>query len=123
MTGTRGKFDGEGFYRALDAVRIAKKLTWKQVANESGVAASTLTRMAQGKRPDVDGLAALADWSGLNPGEYINMDPGSALHSGQTETLALVSTHLRKLPDLDEDGAKALDILVKTAYEQMRNKK
>jgi transcriptional regulator with XRE-family HTH domain len=56
------KFDNEGFFAALDAHRLAKRLTWKQVAEQSEVSASTLTRMAQGKRPDVDGLAALLKW-------------------------------------------------------------
>lgn len=61
----RGSFDNEKFYAALDSERSARGLTWKQVADQSGVSASTLTRMAQGKRPDVDGLAALLSWGGL----------------------------------------------------------
>jgi transcriptional regulator with XRE-family HTH domain len=44
-------FDVEAFFAALDAHRQAKKLTWKQVAPETGVSASTLTRIAQGKKP------------------------------------------------------------------------
>ena len=31
----------------------------------------TLTRMGQGKRPDVDSLAALATWSRLNVDDFI----------------------------------------------------
>ncbi len=54
-----GWFDSDAFYAALDGVRRARDLNWKEVAAQSGVSASTLTRMAQGKRPDVDGLAAL----------------------------------------------------------------
>ena len=61
----KGIFDAEGFFDALDEVRDSKGLTWKEVADESEVSASTLTRMAQGKRPDVDSLAALLKWSGL----------------------------------------------------------
>lgn len=120
MAETRGKFDVEGFYHALDSVRIAKKFNWKQVAEDTSVPASTLTRMSQGKRPDVDTLAALADWSGLNPAEYINTEPGSALSMGQTEPLALISSCLHNDPNLDVESAKALDVLVKTAYERMR---
>jgi transcriptional regulator with XRE-family HTH domain len=51
-----GWFDTAAFYDALDSVRQARRLNWKQVAGDSGVSASTLTRMAQGRRPDVDGL-------------------------------------------------------------------
>ena len=67
----KGSFDNEKFYAALDAARAARGVTWKQVAVESGVSASTLTRMAQGKRPDVDGLAALLAWSGLDAESFL----------------------------------------------------
>jgi transcriptional regulator with XRE-family HTH domain len=63
-------FDVDAFFAALDAHRQAKKRTWKQVAAETGVSASTLTRMAQGRKPDVDGLAALLRWSGLKAEDF-----------------------------------------------------
>ena len=66
-----GWFDAGAFYEALDGARMARTMTWKQVAGETGVSASTLTRMAQGKRPDVDGLAALVAWSGLDADDYL----------------------------------------------------
>ena len=30
-----------------------------------------MARMAQNKRPDADGLAALAWWAGLNPADFV----------------------------------------------------
>ena len=56
MDQKHGRFDSQGFYDALDATRRSRNLNWKQVAAQSGVSASTLTRMAQGRRPDVDGV-------------------------------------------------------------------
>ena len=41
-------FDLGKFHAALNAQREAKGLNWKEVAEESGVSASTLTRMSQG---------------------------------------------------------------------------
>lgn len=67
----KGSFDNEKFYAALDSERTLRGLTWKQVAEESGVSASTLTRMAQGKRPDVDGLAALLAWGRLQADSFM----------------------------------------------------
>jgi transcriptional regulator with XRE-family HTH domain len=69
------RFDTLAFYGALDAVRQDRELHWNRVALESGLSASTLTRMRQGKRPDVDGLAALCVWSGLSADRYIRTDP------------------------------------------------
>jgi hypothetical protein len=41
------------------------------VAREIGIGKSTLARMAQNKRPDADGLAALSYWAGLNPADFV----------------------------------------------------
>ena len=59
------------FFAALDAERQARRCTWKQVAEECGISASTLSRMSQGKHPDVNGLAALAAWSGLDVDRFV----------------------------------------------------
>ena len=63
-------FDAEGFYAALDAIRRDRDFSWKKIAEKSKVSASTLTRMGQGKRPDVDSLAALASWSRLDVSQF-----------------------------------------------------
>ena len=74
MSSRIGWFDGDALYGALDAVRQARNLTWKQVAAESGVSASTLTRMAQGRRPDLDSLASLSAWSGLQTDDFVRFE-------------------------------------------------
>lgn len=112
----RGWFDAGTFYEALDSVRQARRLNWKQVAAESGVSASTLTRMAQGKRPDVDGLAALVAWSGLDAGAYVRSDEARP----DPEPLALISTHLRTDKNLTPEAATALEQLIKSTYERLR---
>ena len=111
-----GTFDNEGFYDALSATRQARKLSWKQVATESGVSASTLTRMAQGKRPDVDGLAALLSWSGLKADDFVR----SESRQNEPEPLAMISTYLRADKNLTPEGAAALDEVVRATYERLR---
>jgi transcriptional regulator with XRE-family HTH domain len=114
----KGWFDTNAFYDALDAARQAKHLNWKQVASESGVSASTLTRMAQGRRPDVDGLAALAAWSGLRTDGYVRTTEPRP----EPESLAMISTYLRSDRNLTTEAATALDELVKATYERLRTK-
>lgn len=111
-----GRFDSSGFYEALDATRRARNLNWKEVAAQSGVSASTLTRMAQGRRPDVDGLAALVSWSGLKSDDFVR----SEAHQGEPEPLAMISTYLRSDKNLSPEAAAALDEVVKAAYERLR---
>ncbi len=112
----KGRFDAETFYAALDAERRSRRYTWKQVAQEAQVSASTLTRMAQGRRPDVDSLAALVTWAGLSADAFV----GNGLPTPEAGTLTMISTYLKSDPQLTAEAAEALDQLVKATYERMR---
>jgi len=109
-----GKFDGDHFFTALDGVRVSKGLTWKRVAEQATVPASTLTRMSQGRKPDVDTLAALCTWSGLKAETF--MMGGTA----PSEPLAEMTALFRADPNLSKEGAQALEAIIKTAYDQLR---
>lgn len=114
---SNSRFDVEGFFSTLDSVRQSRKKTWKQVAAEAGVAASTLTRIGQGRRPDVDGLAALAAWSGVDVGRfYLPV----AQFKETTEPLAEITALLRADKNLEGDAAIALEKMLKSAYEHLR---
>jgi transcriptional regulator with XRE-family HTH domain len=112
----RGSFDEVGFFTALDSVRIARSLNWKQVASAAKISPSTLTRLAQGKRPDVDSLAALVDWAGLDADDFVIRTHGIQ----ETEPLAMISTYLRADRNLSPEAALAIDTVVKAAYEALR---
>src|SRR2546429_146788 len=109
----KGHFDNAAFFAALDGQRVSKKLTWKEVAQKTGVSASTLTRMAQGRRPDVDGLAALCLWSGLSADDFILEEEGQ---KGEPTPLAMISAYLRADPHLTKESAIALDHVIKATY-------
>ena len=114
----KGRFDAEAFYAALDAERRSRRYTWKQVAQEAQVSASTLTRMAQGRRPDVDSLAALVTWAGLSADTFV----GSGRPVPEPGALTMISTYLKSDPQLSAEAAEAMDQLVKATYERMRKK-
>lgn len=110
-------FRAEAFFAALDAQRQAKRLTWKKVAELSEVSASTLTRIAQGRRPDVDTLASLCRWSGLNADDFFS-DHGVTVE--KAEPLAQITAQLRADKNLSPEGQKAIEAMLKAAYEQFR---
>ena len=68
------KFDFQRFYQAVNAKREERAASWRQVAREIGIGKSTLARMAQNKRPDADGLAALSYWAELNPADFVSAE-------------------------------------------------
>ena len=84
------KFNFEKFYQAVNAKRAARSASWRQVAREVGIGKSTLARMAQNKRPDADGLAALSFWAELNPADFVSVEPvvTPAIHRNGEDTVA-----------------------------------
>ena len=94
-------------------------MTWKTVAEQAEVSASTLTRIAQGKRPDVDTLAALCRWSGLSADDFIGYGEVVA----RPEPLAEIVAHLRADKNLQPEGAKAIEVMIRAAYDQFRRER
>lgn len=111
------QFDVSALHSALDSERLARHLTWKDVSAGSGVSASTLTRLSQGKRPDVDSLAALTSWLGMSADRFMGQ---RASAFGNGSPLTQISSILRDDPDLNEDAAAALDEMIKATYARLR---
>src|ERR1700681_2244449 len=105
MLGEDKGFDGDAFFRALEATVVARSKTWKQVAAETGISASTLTRMAQGRKPDAASLAALSAWAGLNPSDFVQ----APYKANKPEPIAQISSLLRTDPNLDTEAAEAVE--------------
>jgi transcriptional regulator with XRE-family HTH domain len=116
MPGEDKGFDGDAFFRALEATVVARSKNWKHVAVETGISASTLTRMAQGRKPDAASLAALSAWAGLNPSDFVQ----APYKPARREAMAQISTLLRADPNLDAQGAEAMEAIVRAAYERLR---
>lgn len=112
------QFDVDALHAALDGERIARRLTWKDVSAESGVSASTLTRLSQGKRPDVDSLTALTRWIGVSADRFMGI-PQQGF--GGASPLTQISSILRDDPNLSKDAATALDELIKSTYARLRS--
>ena len=58
------RFDTPALFAALDQQRLARGLTWTQVARETGVSAATIKGTEHGARMEVDGMLALVGWLG-----------------------------------------------------------
>lgn len=109
-------FDGKAFYASLDAVRNVRGLTWKEVASQSGVAASTLTRIGQGRKPDVNGLASLLAWAGLRAEMFMPQ-----VGCGTPEPLAQITAAIHGDPSLSYNSAKVLEDIFVSTYKRLRH--
>lgn len=108
-------FDTEAFYAALNAARLSRQKTWKDVAQETGVAASTLSRMGQGAKPDVNGLAALLRWSNLKAETFIR-----GASKKEAPPIAKLTALLRADPHLTPQNAKLMADIVVSTYNKLR---
>jgi hypothetical protein len=81
----------------------------------AGGNASTLSRIGQGAKPDVNGLAALLAWSNLKAEAFIR---GST--SKQSESIAEITALLRADPHLTKQNAKLIEEIVVSTYNQLR---
>ena len=114
----KSEFRLGAFHAALDSVRVVRGLTWKNVADQSGVSASTLTRLSQGKRPDVDSLSALVRWSGLTADDY--MPP--ARPTEPPEPLAEITSVLYSDNSLSTGDRDAMIDIIRTTYMRLRDR-
>lgn len=110
------RFDSEALYAALNAARLSRQLTWKEVAEAAGVNASTLSRIGHGKKPDVNGLAALLDWSGLKAEQFIRRKDSTT----EADPLARITALLRADPNLSSSSAKVMEDIVLSTYKRLR---
>src|SRR6059058_1887065 len=108
--------------RAIRRKREEAGLSLRDVADETGVSASTLSRIENGTgRPDADNIARLTQWLDMpvdrlmrNPGQ--NVEP--VIYYPHEPTTDIVSAHLRADKNLSAETAEALSELFRVAYQQ-----
>lgn len=56
------RLDVPELYRRLDAQRTARGMSWRDLAEETGISASGFTRIGHGRAPDAHALVTLLVW-------------------------------------------------------------
>ena len=118
----RSRIDVVAFHAALDAARGSRgDLSWRQLAAEVGVSPSTMTRLANGKRPDVDAFAALVRWLGM-PAERFMLDADD-IQTTEPELLAELAPLLRARSDLNPEDVQYLEELIGAAVRRFASER
>lgn len=102
----------------------------RATASEVGeISASTLSRIEQGKMPDLDTFMRLCDWLEVTPEQFFETDGEIEVLQGDTQwpvlsptmsTTEAIEVHLRADRELDPETADALANMVKAAYNAIR---
>jgi transcriptional regulator with XRE-family HTH domain len=110
--------DVEALYAALDSKRKATDASWRDVARELEVSASTFSRMAHGRRPDVDTFATVLRWLGMPAEAFMRSASGIDDTAGE-EPVAMVSSYLRSAKNVKPEDAEALEDIFRAAYNRL----
>lgn len=71
------RLDVVALHLAIYARMHAEGLSAAQVAEQTDISASTLTRLKQGKRPDADALVTLLVWLGRGVEDFTVLNDGA----------------------------------------------
>jgi transcriptional regulator with XRE-family HTH domain len=100
---------------SLKAERRSRRLSLRDVSDETGVSVNTLSRVERGHLPDLKNYQRLVDWLGVPADTF--------LETTQTEspagTLDLVARHFRSDQRLTPDAAEKLTSMVQDMYNKL----
>lgn len=113
--------------RAIKRRRRELDLSLRDVADKTGVSASTLSRIENGTgKPDADNIARLTDWLDVPIDRVMNKRSDSEVEAvvyyPHEATPEIVEAHLRADKNLTDDTAQALSELFRVAYSQFSQK-
>ena len=111
--------------RAIRRRREELGLSLRDVADETNVSASTLSRIENGTgKPDADNIAALTRWLDM-PMERVMSGRGKdadaatpVVYFPHESTPDIIEAHLRADRNLNEETARALSEMFRVAYAQ-----
>jgi transcriptional regulator with XRE-family HTH domain len=63
--------DLQALHTALDQQRNAQGMSWRQVAESTGMSASTFSRIRTGSGPDLNGYVASCRWLGVSLDTFV----------------------------------------------------
>jgi transcriptional regulator with XRE-family HTH domain len=91
----------------------------RDTAKEIGeISPSTLSRVEQGKMPDLETFLKLCEWLEISPNLFMKQDTEDITFavSPDMTTPDMIEVHLRADKDLDADTAEAIAHMVRAAY-------
>lgn len=107
-------------HAVLDAERESRELSWRQTAREIGVSASTLSRLANGLKPDVDAFASIVHWLGADADSFMVQEGQEAQHDEQ-DLVAQLAPLLRARKDLAPPDVEHLEDLIRAAVKRFQS--
>ncbi|WP_375495926.1 helix-turn-helix domain-containing protein [uncultured Nostoc sp.] len=107
----------------LDLERLSRLIRQKrgmnglrEVAVETGISPSTLSRVERGQTPDLSSFVVLCNWLDVSPSTFFR----GAEISNSLSVPEAIALQLQSDKNLDPAVANALAILIKAAYRELK---
>ena len=116
--------DNENLARLGEIIRAKRQeagLGLRAAADESGISASTLSRLERGigAKPDAEIMTKLSEWLNLSVDELLFGGEAEFKELEELSTPDKIAVHLRADKNLSAETAKALEQLFRLAYQQL----
>ncbi|MEK6312321.1 MAG: helix-turn-helix domain-containing protein [Curtobacterium sp.] len=113
------RVDVRALHSALNKAREGRGLSWRQLAKDVGVSASTISRMANGLKPDVTAFAAMTRWLKM-PAEAFYVGGATETGDEQPDLVAQLVPLLRARKDLTTNDIEYLEDVIGAAARRFR---
>ena len=108
--------DIEALFAALRRKRQAADLSWRDLAQHLAMSPSTFTRLAQGRRPDIDTFVTLLHWLSMPADAFVRVD---RKHQEEQEPLAVIASSLRFARNVRPEDAETIMDVVAVLYRRL----
>ena len=88
----------------------------REAAREVGVSAATLSRIENGKQPDLGTFEKLCRWLNINPNEFLDVGDAGSAETKQSSAMT-ATVHLRAKRDISPELAQALGEMIVRAQD------
>ncbi|CAN7268225.1 helix-turn-helix domain-containing protein [Knoellia sp. LjRoot47] len=120
----RTSIDVPALYSALDASRESRGMSWRQLAREIEVSPSTLSRLANDLKPDVNAFAAMLQWLRMDASAFMVGHTDDSDEAGlEPDLVAELAPLLRARKDLDGEDVRHLEELIGSAVKRFNTER
>lgn len=114
--------DVRGLHAALDAARKSAGLSWRQLARKLDLSPSTMSRLANGHKPDVDAFAVMVSWLRVDAQRFMVSEQDRLRQQDEPEPdlMAELVPLLRARKDLQARDVDYLEELIGSAVRRFQ---
>lgn len=114
-------FDEAAFYKAVQGRLSSEGLSWRELGRRLELSSSTFSRLARGRRPDIDTFLRLLSWLEMPARAFVRgvKAKGGSKHGG----MSMIATTLRQDPTLRPEDVGPIEDIVRVAYNRFRSRR